>query len=69
VALSVFALFVLGVCANATLASSAEPATPAMAYLANISVLLSSEIELGKPATSASVPRVAHGTIGNPGDT
>src|SRR6476619_1332727 len=30
VALSVFALFVLGVCAKATLASSAEPATPAM---------------------------------------
>src|SRR5689334_6312950 len=39
VALSVFALFVLGLCANATLASNAEPATPAMAYLANISVL------------------------------
>jgi hypothetical protein len=37
VAVSVFAE---GVCANATLASSAEAATPVTAYLANISVLL-----------------------------
>src|SRR5215216_5557354 len=41
----------VGDCANATVASNAEPARPAMVYLANIRVLLSSESVLGKPAT------------------
>jgi hypothetical protein len=31
----------VGVCANATLASNAEPAKPAIMYFANIGVLLS----------------------------
>jgi hypothetical protein len=38
----------VGVCANATLASNAEPAKPAMVYLANISVLLSSKKDTEK---------------------
>src|SRR3954447_19175595 len=39
---------VVGDCANATVASNAEPARPAMVYLANIWVLLSSEIRTGE---------------------
>src|SRR4029079_12916443 len=66
VALSVFAESVVadGLCANATLASSAEPARPAMVYLANISVLPQFRNVLGKPVTSTSVPPISSGTIG-----
>jgi hypothetical protein len=38
----------VGACANATVASNAEPAKPAMVYLANIRVLLSFEIDAEK---------------------
>src|SRR5689334_14184942 len=38
----------VGDCANATVASNAEPARPAMVYLANIRVLLGSEIRTEK---------------------
>src|SRR5712691_2961754 len=68
VARSVFAdedgLCADGLCANATLASSAEPARPAMAYLANISVLPQFRNALGKPVTSTSGPHISLGTVG-----
>src|SRR5689334_15405018 len=50
-----------GLCANAALASMTEAATPATAYLVNISVLLSS-YPLRKPVIATSVPPVPRGT-------
>src|SRR5947208_6091870 len=68
VARSVFAdvggLCADGLCANATVASSAEPARPAMTYLANISVLPHFRNALGKPVTSTSVPHISLETLG-----
>src|SRR4051812_25079616 len=52
---------VAGDCANATVANNAEPARPAMVYLANIRVLLSLKSVPRKPATRTTVPPIFKG--------
>jgi hypothetical protein len=52
-----------GVCANAALASMAEPARAAMVYLANIQVLLSLEMDTEKTRERAKRSAILRGTV------
>src|ERR1700687_1102508 len=53
-------LVVVGVCANATVASNAEPITPAVIYFTDIWFLPDMKSMQEKPATASAVPSAGH---------